>query len=105
MWGNLPRKDIIIFLLYYFVVKINMKTTIDDTKRVDDNGENLEICNCGVCPTFKDNKLSEYPPNALFCARGKSSIPSKVKTTSCYCPACDVFSKYELIIGHLCVNG
>ena len=82
-----------------------MKTTIDDTKRVDDNGENLEICNCGVCPTFKDNKLSEYPPNALFCARGKSSIPSKVKTTSCYCPACDVFTKYELIIGHLCVNG
>ena len=48
-----------------------------------------------ACPSFKASKLSESPPNALFCARGKSSIPSKVKTISCYCPACEVFTKYS----------
>jgi len=81
-----------------------MKTPMDDTKRVDDTRENLEMCICKACPTFKDNKLGEYPPNALFCARGKSKIPSKVKTTNCYCLGCDIFIKNGLVIGHLCVN-
>lgn len=75
-------------------------------KTVDDTIENLKICKkyCGSCPTFKGCKLSESPPNALFCARGKSSIPSKVKTISCYCPACEIFTKYELIVGYFCAN-
>jgi hypothetical protein len=81
--------------------------TMDDTKTVDDTVETLEICKkyCGACPTFKGNKLSESPPNALFCARGKSSIPSKVKTISCYCPACEIFTKYKLVIGYFCTKG
>jgi hypothetical protein len=99
-----PRKDIIIFLLYYSVVKISMIKTLDDTQRVDDTAENLEKCICKVCPTFKANRLAEYPPNALFCARGRSKIPSKVKMTNCYCLGCDIFIRHGLVIGHLCVN-
>jgi len=79
--------------------------TMDDAKTVDDTRENLEICKyCGSCPTCKGNKLSGSPPNALFCARGKSSVPSKVKTISCYCPACEIFTKYELIVGYFCAQ-
>jgi hypothetical protein len=101
----MPRKDIITFLLYSFVVKISMKTPINDTQRVEDTEENLVRCICKHCPTFRDNKLADYPPNALFCARGKSKIPSKVKTTNCYCLGCDLFIKHGLVISHLCVNG
>ena len=103
MRGMIPGKDIIIFLLYYSLVKNTMKTPMDDTHRVDDTEENLEICICKVCPTCKENKLADYPPNALFCARGSSKIPSKVKTTKCYCLGCDVFIKHGLVIDHLCV--
>jgi Protein of unknown function (DUF2769). len=80
-----------------------MKTR-ENSKTVEDTEENLEICNCRACPTFKNNNLAEYPPNALFCAREKSSIPSKVKLINCYCPACEVFSKYGLVISQLCIN-
>lgn len=81
-----------------------MKTPTDDTKKVDDTAENLEKCICNVCPTFKDNKLAEYRPDALFCARRRSSIPSKVRMTKCYCLGCEVFIKHGLIIDRLCVN-
>jgi len=101
---NFPRKDIILFVLYYSLVKITMKTPMDDTKSVEDTAENLEMCICKVCPTFRDNKLADYPPNALFCARGRSKIPSKIKTTKCYCLGCDVFIKRGLVIDHLCIN-
>jgi hypothetical protein len=103
--GELRSKDIIIASLYYFVVSITMRK-VDIVKKVDDTAENLEICKkyCGSCPTFKGSRLSESPPNALFCARGKSSDSSKVKTISCFCPACELFTKYELIIGHFCTK-
>jgi hypothetical protein len=100
----MPRKDFIIFLRYYILVKITMKTPIDDTQRVEDTEENLAKCICKHCPTFKDNKLAEYPPHALFCACGISKNPSKVKTTNCYCLGCDIFIKHRLVITHLCVN-
>ncbi|WAC05903.1 MAG: DUF2769 domain-containing protein [Methanoregula sp.] len=80
-----------------------MKTSVET---VDDTIGNQEICKkyCGACPTFKGNRLSDTLPNALFCARGKSSAPSNVKTISCYCPACEVFTKYKLNVGYFCVN-
>jgi len=98
-------KDIIISGVYYFVVDISMKT-LDETQTVDDIEENLEICKkyCGSCPTYKGNQLSESPPHALFCARGKSAVSSKVNTISCYCPACEIFEKYKLIIGYFCTK-
>jgi hypothetical protein len=80
--------------------------TLDKTERVDDTAEYLKICKkyCGACPTFKGSRLSESPPNALFCARGKSSVSSKVKTIKCFCPACEVFTKNKLIIGYFCAK-
>lgn len=100
----MPGKDIIIFSRYYFLVKITMKTPVDDTHRVDDTEENLEKCICKMCPTFRQNKLADFPPVALFCARGRSKIPSTIKTTNCYCLGCDIFIKHGLVITHLCVH-
>jgi hypothetical protein len=80
-----------------------MKTN-DPTKSVEDTEENLAACNCRHCPTFRDNRLSECPPGGLFCARERASSPAPVKATSCYCPACAVFTKYGLHIGRLCIN-
>jgi len=56
--------------------------TLDETITVDDTVENPQICkkDCGSCPTCKAGRLSESSPHALFCARGKSSGLSKVKT-------------------------
>jgi hypothetical protein len=41
---------------------------------IEDNTENMEICKkfVGTCSTFKENRIKETPPHALFCARGKS---------------------------------
>ena len=74
---------------------------------VDDTEENEEICKkyCGSCPTFKRNNLAQSPPHLLFCARGKTSNPSNVKTVNCYCPACEVFTKNKLAIGYFCTKG
>ena len=72
---------------------------------MDDTEENMERCICNRCPTFRENKLADYPPEALFCARGESTIPSKIKTTNCYCLGCDLFIKHGLVISHLCLHG
>jgi len=107
--SQLIKKTIIISPVEYFVVNSQMKT-LDATKNVEDTPENFEICKkyCGSCPTYKSNKLSAYPPNALFCARGKSSVPSQVKQEikkiNCYCPACEIFTKCGLTIGYFCAK-
>jgi len=73
---------------------------------VDDTVGNAEICKkyCGACPTFRNNQLADSAPHELFCARGKSSVAETTKTSSCYCPACEVFSKYKLVIGYFCAK-
>jgi hypothetical protein len=81
-----------------------MKTVKEDSQRVDDTNENLEMCICKLCPTFRENRLSDYPPGALFCARGRSRIPVQAKMTKCYCLGCDVFINHGLVIDRLCVN-
>jgi hypothetical protein len=81
-----------------------MKTPVNVVQTVDDTEENLGQCICKHCPTFKENKLADYPPEALFCARGGSQIPSRIKTTNCFCLGCDIFIKHGLVISHLCVH-
>jgi hypothetical protein len=100
----IPGRDIIKFSRYYMLVRLIMKTPKDDTHKVEDTEENLEKCICKMCPTFKKNNLADYPPTALFCARGKSKIPSDIKTTNCYCLGCDIYIKHGLVISHLCVH-
>jgi hypothetical protein len=77
-----------------------MKT---DTSIVEDTEENRQICRktCGVCPTFKHNSLEKYQPDILFCARKESSAPSQ-KELNCYCPACELYTRHSLVIGHFC---
>ena len=83
----------------YLVMKPKVAT-------VDDTAGNAEICKkyCGACPTFRNNQLADSAPHELFCARGKSSVAGTIKTSSCYCPACEVFSKYKLVIGYFCAK-
>jgi hypothetical protein len=83
----------------YLVMKTKVAT-------VDDTVGNAEICKkyCGACPTFRKNQLADSSPHELFCARGKSSVAEKIKTSSCYCPACEIFTKYKLVIGYFCTK-
>jgi hypothetical protein len=81
-----------------------MKTPKDNSRSVDDTEENLVTCLCKMCPTFKENTLADYPPGALFCARGRSGIPEKVKMGRCYCLGCEIFIQHGLVIDRLCVN-
>ena len=71
--------------------------------KVEDTEENRQICRkyCGVCPTFRHNSLEQSEPGILFCARGESSAPSQ-KELNCYCPACELYTKHGLVIGHFC---
>jgi Protein of unknown function (DUF2769) len=83
----------------YLVMKTNVEA-------VDDTIGNEGICKrfCGSCPTFKKNQLGNSPPHYLFCARGKSSVADTTKTVGCYCPACEIFTKYKLVIGYFCTK-
>jgi len=102
--GVMPGKDINRFLRYSLCVNSIMKTPKDDTHTVDDTVENLEKCICKLCPTFRQNKLADYPPEALFCARGRSRIPSDIKMDRCYCLGCELFISHGLVIDRLCVT-
>jgi len=73
---------------------------------VESTPQNQEICQkyCGACPTYKRNILARYRPDTLFCARGISSAPPKVKTMGCFCPACEIFTGHGLVIGYFCAK-
>jgi len=101
----MPGKDIIPSMQYSHVVKNAMKSPRDKPHEVEDTEENLEKCICKLCPTFKNNKLADYPPTALFCSRGRSQIPAPIKMTNCYCLGCDLFIKHGLVINNLCSRG
>jgi hypothetical protein len=72
---------------------------------VEDTEENRQICrkSCGVCPTYRHNSLEKTEPDILFCARGISSAPSR-KELNCFCPACELYAKHSLVIGHFCLK-
>lgn len=74
-----------------------------DTTTVEDTLANQQTCMkyCGSCPSFRQNSLEQYPPGALFCARGVSAAPKK-KEAGCFCPACELFTQHSLVIGHFC---
>jgi len=73
--------------------------------KVPDTPENLEICKryCGTCPTFKENKLMEAEPHALFCARGVTTTKDPVNK-GCNCMDCQVTQKYHLKGGWFCFH-
>lgn len=73
------------------------------TSIVEDTEENRQICRkyCGACPTYKHNELGKHEPALLFCACGRSTAPSQ-KELNCYCPACEIYAKHSLVIGHFC---
>jgi hypothetical protein len=64
-----------------------------------DNEENIKLCLCLDCPTYKSSNLT----GILFCSKGKTK--EKVKNISCNCPSCSVFSKYGLNQIYYCIKG
>jgi len=66
---------------------------------VTDNEENIKICLCPECPTYKTSHLT----GILFCGKGKAK--EQVKTISCNCPVCPIFAKYGLNDMYYCVKG
>jgi hypothetical protein len=74
-------------------------------RTVEDTEENRQVCMqyCGSCPTYKRSSLEKFQPDILFCARGTSSAPSK-KEINCFCPACELFDRNNLVIGHFCAR-
>jgi hypothetical protein len=66
---------------------------------VPDIEENVKLCMCPGCPTYKGSNLT----GSLFCAKGKAK--EKVKSASCNCPECLVFAKYGLNQMYYCIKG
>ena len=75
------------------------KATVEDTE------ENRQLCRkyCTNCQNYRHHNLGKYQPTELFCACGTSSAPDK-KMIGCYCPGCELFTKYHLRVGYFCVN-
>jgi len=64
-----------------------------------DNEENVKLCLCPGCPTYKK---SNFKSN-VFCARGKAK--EKVAISGCVCAGCSVFKNYSLDQMYYCVQG
>ncbi len=70
--------------------------------KVHDNEENLKMCSCRDCPTFKNSELSV----GLFCANGKATEEEEdILQAGCMCWDCVVFDKYNLDMEYYCVRG
>jgi hypothetical protein len=63
---------------------------------VPDTDENVKMCLCPDCPTYKGSNLT----GILFCAKGKAK--EDVKNASCICPECPVSGKYGLKQQYYC---
>ncbi len=66
--------------------------------KVPDTMENMKMCICGTCPTFKQSPLT----GGFFCAKGKAK--EKVKQVGCVCGKCPIFTKYGLKGGYFCAK-
>lgn len=64
-----------------------------------DTRENLKMCMCFNCPTFKNSPLSI----GLFCAKGKAK--ETVLHAGCMCNHCPVSSTHGLSLEYFCVRG
>ena len=70
--------------------------------KVHDNEENLKMCSCPNCPTFKNSHLNV----GLFCAKGKATEKEEdILEAGCMCWDCMVFDKYNLNVEYYCVRG
>jgi hypothetical protein len=67
--------------------------------------ENRQICRkyCTICQNYKKHSLETYQPSELFCGCGTSSAESMTES-GCFCPACELFTKYHLRGGYYCVR-
>ncbi|OPY39299.1 MAG: hypothetical protein A4E35_00069 [Methanoregula sp. PtaU1.Bin051] len=74
--------------------------------QIDDSATNVMICrkSCGTCPTYIKGNLKNYPPQLLFCARGKSKIAGTLHRGECKCFDCDVFKKNHMNFGYYCMQ-
>jgi hypothetical protein len=66
---------------------------------VPDTEENMNLCVCPSCPSYKDTPLT----GGFYCAKGKAQ--EEVNQTGCTCGSCPLFEKYELKTGYFCVKG
>jgi hypothetical protein len=66
---------------------------------VPNNNENMKMCACPECPSYKNSPLS----GALFCSRGKSE--EDVLESGCMCSFCPVAAEYGLKLEYYCVRG
>ncbi len=72
---------------------------VDTGVMVPDAAENVKLCICPTCPTYKDSHLS----GILYCAKGKAK--EEVKHKGCLCPTCPVTAKYGLEDNYYCDLG
>lgn len=66
---------------------------------VPDTVENVKMCVCPGCPTYRESKFT----GTLFCARGKAS--EAVKQKDCLCPKCMLWKNYKLQDIYYCSIG
>jgi hypothetical protein len=69
------------------------------SKSIPDNEENVKLCTCPTCPTYKKSNLA----GTLFCVRGKAKEP--IMASDCICPLCPVFVNYGLKKTYYCAIG
>jgi hypothetical protein len=66
---------------------------------VADISENVNLCICPGCPTYRESKLT----GILFCGKGKAN--ETVSKKDCLCPKCPVWKKYKLQDIYYCFIG
>ncbi len=66
---------------------------------VPNNAENVKLCVCPGCPTYRESKLT----GTLFCARGNAA--EAVKQKDCLCPKCMVWKNFKLQDIYYCAIG
>ncbi|XHH10018.1 MAG: DUF2769 domain-containing protein [Candidatus Bathyarchaeia archaeon] len=66
---------------------------------VPDNPQNVKLCICPTCPTYKKSGLT----GILYCAKDKAA--EKVVTVNCICPNCPIYKQYGLDQLYYCAQG
>ena len=74
--------------------------------QIDDSATNVMTCrkSCGTCPTYLSAGLKNFPPQLLFCARGKSAKAASLQKGECNCFECDIFRKNHMNFGYYCMQ-
>lgn len=66
---------------------------------VPDTVDNVKLCICPGCPTYRKSKLT----GILYCGKGKAQ--ETVDKDGCICPTCSVWKKYKLQNNYYCSIG